>query len=139
MFDSPLIDDEQLVYLLLKRDLVDSVTLAAELDVESIDSMPFVTFNLRGGDQSGNGPGLWSCPLTIRVFAEGQDAAWELCSDLYRAVHMWAESGHSTVAGLGYVAVTTDLSKFSRDASVQMKGKNITQYTGSFELIIRSI
>lgn len=139
MFDSPLVDDELLVYTLLKRELPEGATLAAELDVDSIDTLPFITYNVRGGDQSGNGPGLWSSPLTIRVFAEGQDAGWELCRDLYRVIHLWAEPGNSTVPGVAYVTNVTDLSKFSRDATVAMEGKQITQYTGSFELITRTI
>lgn len=138
MADVELIDDELIIFTLLKRDLPDSVTIAAELDVDSIDHLPFVTFSVRGGDQVGNGPGLWNVPVTFRVFAEGQDSTWELCRDLFTIVHEWATPGASTLTGLGHVSAVDDVSKFSRDATVDIQGKNVTQYSGSFDLLIRN-
>lgn len=137
--DSPvLLDDELLIFSLLKRDLDPSVMVSAELDVLSIDHLPLVMFSCRGGDQMGNGPGLWSSQLVLNVFAEGQDAAHEVCVALYRVVHEWALPNGSTVANAGYVTSVMDLSKFSKAPSVSMQGKNVTQYTGSFDLTIRN-
>lgn len=133
-----LVDDEQLVFALLSRDLDDSVTVAAELDVDSIDTLPFVTFLSAGGEQGSNGPGLWSVQLTVNVFGDGSTAAWETCRAVYRAIHAWAKPGASSLPNLGHVSRVTDLSKFARVAAVAMQGKQITQYVGTFTLMIRN-
>lgn len=138
MYSPELVDDELFLFTLLKRDVPSGAVIAAEMDVDSIDNLPLITFSARGGDQAGNGPGLWTCPLTIRVFAEGQDSTWELCRTLYRIIHEWEIPGNGIVEDVAVVSTVTDLSKFSRDASVDMQGKNVTQYTGSFELIIKN-
>lgn len=138
MDSTELLDDELMIFTLLKRDLDPSVMVASELDVDSIDHLPLVTFSIRGGDQMGNGPGLWSTPLVLNVFAEGQDDTWEVCKALYRIVHEWTIPGNSTIPNVGYISSLTDLSKFSKDPSVSMQGKNVTQYTGSFDLTIRN-
>lgn len=138
MTDLPLLDDELLVFALLKRDLPESVTVGAELDIDSIDHLPLVTFGSVGGNPVSNGPGLWSIPITFRVFAEGQDATWELCRDLHEAVMNWALPGVANAEGIGQVHAVSVVSKFSRDATVDMQGKNVNQYSGSFELIVRN-
>jgi hypothetical protein len=139
--DAELVDDEQLIFALLRRDLASSVGVAAELDVDSIDSLPFVTFIVTGGDQGANGPGLWAASLALNVFAQGQDEAWVTARAVYGAVHKWDTPGASILDAapeLGYVSRVTDLNKFSRVGSVEMQGKNITQYLGTFELKIRN-
>jgi hypothetical protein len=138
LMNTELVDDEQLIFQLLRRDLDDSVQVASEMDVDSIEDLPFVSFSLSGGEQDGNGPGLWRSSLTLNVFDKSQDSAWETCRELYRSVRTWEIPGESSIEGLGYVSSVTDMSKFSRIATVTLQGKNIVQYSGMFFLTIRS-
>jgi hypothetical protein len=136
-----LVDDEQLLYALFTRDLAPGTQCAAELDVDSFDDLPLVTFVTTAGDQNANGPGLWSVSLTVNVFADGQDAAWAVCKTVYGVIHAWATPGGGVLAGLpelGHISRVEDVSKFSRTATVDLGGKNITQYAGLFTLSIRN-
>lgn len=131
-----LIDDERLVFQLLRRDLPPGVMVAAELDVEAWDELPFVTF-ITAGDSSGNGPGLWECSLTLNIFGEGE-AAFALAQEVYQAVHSWDMPGVAVLPGIGSVEAVADVSKPSRTASVSIGGKNTTQYSAIFRLALRN-
>lgn len=138
MVDLELVDDERLIFTLLVRDAPEGYTIAAELDIDTIDGLPFASFAVTGGEQGGNGPGLWTVYLTVNAFNEGQDATWDMCRVLYRIVHGWGELGTGALPGVGYVSSVRDVSKFTRTAAAVLEGKQITQYTGSFALTIRS-
>lgn len=143
-----LIDDEQLVNHLLKRDaptpadipwLRTAGVIEAELDVDSIDMLPFTTYRVSGSGQDGNGPGIWTATLTMNVYLESGDAAFDVCRHWYRKVHRWSVPGEGVVDGVGSVSEVEDLSKFSRVVSgLSIIGKHATQYVGSFGLALRS-
>ena len=134
-----LLDDEQLFYFLLSRDKPADSVVSAELDVDSIDFLPFTTFRVSGSGQDGNGPGLWTATLSLTVYIESGDGAFDVCKHWYQKVHGWALPGVGILADVGSVEQVEDLSKFSRVVSgLSIIGKHATQYVGSFDLTLRS-
>lgn len=139
MWDSAeLIDDEQLIYKLLQTTAPEGSTVIADLDVDSIEDLPCITFVVTGEGQTGNGPGLWDATLLVNVFAD-DDTAFTVCKALYRGIHLWEHPDHGFIEGIGAVEEVGDVSKFSRLVSgVQMIGKSVTQYSGTFGLALRN-
>lgn len=130
-----LLDDERLVYTLLTEDAGAIGTIAADLDVESIDQVPFITFTTVGEGQT-RGVGFWPVTLTLSVFAEATNA-FEITQQLYAVIHGWTGR---VVPGVGGVQDVDDIAKFGRIGSnVDMIGKTISQRTGSFALTLRSL
>lgn len=138
---APLIDAEQLVYTLLKRDVesrIAEVLVLADLDVDSIENLPVVTYALSGGGQESNGRGLWEYTLSLNMFAEDNDA-FDVAKAVYEAVWSWDEPGVAVLPGIGSVNAVADVSAPSRLVSgVQMIGKHVTQYTAAFALTLHN-
>ncbi len=137
--DENLIDAEALMYQLLQRDKPAGSTAAADLDVAAIDELPLVTYTLDSSGLEVNGPGAWWMTLTLTVQAAGGDAAFAVCKALHAAVHRWELPGVSLDPDIGWVTQVADSSLFSRTASTDVDGRNVTQYAGAFDLLFRSV
>lgn len=140
-----MIDAEQYIYQLVTRDALAldvSPTVASDLDVDTIDELPFWGFTVTGDGQVANGPGLWTFQLSWNVFAEGRDAAFASAAQLYALHHAWMEDPSTTVLEIEdqpiWVAELEDIDIFSRTARSVINGRDIVQFTGTFALAIRS-
>lgn len=136
-----LIDGEQIVYTLLRRDIasrVSGVDVVADLDVDSIENLPTVTYSLSGGSQDSNGRGLWEFTLSLNIFAEDADA-FDVAAAVYAAVWSWDEPGVAVLPDLGSVNAVEDVSAPGRLVSgIQMIGKHVTQYVAVFALTLHN-
>lgn len=130
-------DPELLVYRLLSRDAPDSIQVHSEYDVTTWDNLPYSTFVVIT-EPSGNSKLLWSCTLIVNAFGDGALQAIESAETLYDIVHGWAVPGNGNVAELGTVESVDDVSLFARISAVPINGKNVTQYSGTFTLNLRS-
>lgn len=142
-----MIDTEQYIYQLVRRDIVarqvDPVpTVAADLDVDTISEMPFWSFTLIGDGQIANGPGLWTYQVTWNVFAEGRDATFSSAADLYELHQGWAADSEGTVLVVDgqpiWLHSLEDVDLFSRTGAAVVDGRDIVQFSGTFALAIRS-
>jgi len=142
-----MIDAEAYLYELFTRDIEDAgfdedVTVAADIDVQVMDELPYWTFSVIGDGQQSNGDDLWSYTLTVSVFAEGMDATKNSARAMYDLVHAWDTDPGATQLTTGgdtiWVSSLDDIDLPSRLASAEIAGRNITQYTGSFGLALRN-
>jgi len=133
-----MVDAEQLIYFLLRRDVPAEFAVTSEIDVDSTDNLPLVTFAIGGDGQSDNGPGLWHIVLDINVFGAGRGPAYDSALTVYDAVSAWNDSAPAVLPGVGWVHSVNDVSLFSRLASANINGRNVTQYSGSFALAVRT-
>lgn len=131
-----LLDDEQLIYALLRRDMAPEVMVAPEVDVTTWDTLPYATFFCIA-EEVASGPDLWSVLVTYNAFGDGSGEAFELCRSLHAVTHSWATPGVAVLPGLGSIEDVTTVSKFSRVGTVTVYGKNVTQYAGSYSLLTR--
>jgi hypothetical protein len=136
---SPLIDSDRLFQQLLVGIEIPGVTVAADLDVDSFDDVPFVTHNASIA-QSGNSEGIWTAALTVTAFIEANTESFKTVQALYDGIHAWGEAPWDhIVPGVGAVETIRDVEAFTRvGQAVRMFAKSVTQYTGSFELTIRN-
>jgi len=140
-----LLDGEQVVNALLIRGLPEEIDIAADLDVNSIDELPCLTYTLNGDGQSENGPGLFTYTLTLSAFGDGLDQTFALAKAVYACVWSWDQDpqlthviNDETNRLIGWVEDVEDVSSFSRVGSVDMVGKLVTQYVGVFSLTLRN-
>ena len=140
-----MIDHETLIWSLLTRDMpmgayFDSETNIAE-DFEL--PMPALIYSLSNSGQTQNGPNLWTGQLDVTILGKPADA-WARASAVYDMVHGWATNG--VIPDVGWVQDLTDISAFSqqsfskssRTPSVNIVGKGVNQYAGSFALALRN-
>lgn len=134
-----LIDSDRLFSRLLDALDIPGAEVAADLDIDSFDDVPFITHHSLIA-QTGNAPGLWSAVLTVNVFLEATDATFGIVRAVYRGIHSWEDPESGIVPGVGAVeSIDRDVEAFTRRGqSVDLNAKSVTQYTGSFELTIRN-
>jgi hypothetical protein len=135
-----LIDAEVLAYRLLDRDQ-DDATVKSDIDVTVMDEFPFISFSIVVGQSIDNHapPAGWVATLNINIFDLSLDAAKARARKVYDDVWMWADpfAGLGTVDGVGHVSEVADQSIFTRVATAEVESKWVTQYAGSFELLVR--
>ncbi|MFD5864357.1 hypothetical protein ACFWGP_05360 [Agromyces sp. NPDC127015] len=134
--DDPLIDDEALIYRLFTRDIPPDHYIASEVDVTTWELMPYGRFSCIT-DGGGNGPGIWHTILSVNVFGNGTDEAFAYARELDRIIRNWGDPGVAVLPGLGSVESAEREQKFTRVGSVEVNGKNVTQYLGTYELTLR--
>lgn len=128
-----MIDAGSLFYSSLVRDLDSSVTVVAELQLDTIDNFPTVSFSWSGAGQTGNGTELWFGFLDLNVF-DDVNSAFGNASAVYDLVHAWPNQ----VAEFGWVESVTDQQMFSPVPSPVVAGRQVVQYAGSFALALRN-
>ena len=114
-------------------------TVAADLDVDSIDHVPFITHSSTI-QQTANGPGLWACTLVVTVFIDASDATFPLIQDLYDGIHAWGTPPFGIVPNVAGIEEVVDVEAFTRQGKgVPMLNKLVTPYVGVFTLTLRNI
>lgn len=129
---------EELAYRLLKRD-IPGVAILPELDVDTIEELPAITFAVTGGEQinaDGGKPSAWACHLSLNVFDVSMDAAFKVASRAYDAVWAWDDPWAGlAIADFGWMDEISDASIFTRiggDSDIDAHG--ITQFAGEFDM-----
>lgn len=138
-FDVNLLDVDQLFQKLLSDIAPTGVDVAADLDVGSFASIPFVT-HYALATQDANAYGLWSVILTIHVFVEPATGWTEVVVPLYRDIYAWQHPSQGIVPGVGAIeSLDQEISAFSRvGGEAQMENKSVVQYTGSWQFTARN-
>lgn len=134
-----MIDAERLVYELLDAGKPEGSTVQPERDLESIENLPLVMFNVYGNGQTSNGPGIWFVTLDLTVVGESIDQAKAVASAIYDLVWSWlSDPLNAVVPDVGWVASVSDISYFSRAAGSAVNVRGASQYDGSFDLELRN-
>ena len=111
--------------------------VTAEVDVDTIDSLPTIVYAVSGPGQTANGDGYWNVFLDLNVISDTANA-FEITNALYDAVHAWV----GVVSEFGWVHEVTDVSifstvQFSAINRPMVEGRDVVQYAGSFALSLR--
>lgn len=131
-----LLNNDRLFQSLLTEIKPAGSEVAADLDVDSFDAVPFITHNSLIA-QDRNGAGLWTVQLNVNLFV-GPENPFPTVNALYEGIWSWDQPQNGVVAGIGHVVEVTDGNAFSRLGAAQMLNKVVTQYVGSFRLTVRS-
>ncbi|ALJ22043.1 hypothetical protein [Microbacterium sp. No. 7] len=116
--------------------------VAADLDVDTIDHIPFITHSSQAA-QNRNGPGLYTVSLDVNIFLDHRETPFSFVQDIYDSIHAWVEHPFDTGTAPGVGAVTSidnENSAFTRvTAGVHMTNKLVTQWRASWELTAREL
>jgi len=136
--DTGRLDTDLLLQKLLRRDIAQTVTVLGELDFDTIENTPAVTHSSTTPGQGSNGLGLRRVTVTLNLYALTVATAVEVADQVTRAVHAWDAPDSAGIDGVGTVEKVTDIDELSHVDSPTLIGKDVVQYSGSFELLIRS-
>lgn len=134
----PLLNNDRLFQTLLTEALPD-IDVAADLDANTIESIPAVMHS-SSVSQTVNADGLWEAILTVHLFAEAR-GAFDLAAYVYATIHSWGDLPlNGIVEGVGAVETVADMNAISRrSGEISMDNKQVVQYDGSFNLLIRKL
>lgn len=116
-----------------------SKTVVADLAFDSLDDIPLV-IHASTFAQDRNGPGLYSVTLSVTLYVDhSQPGMTEFIGQIYDGIRAWDTNPNVVlVPGVGAVeSIERELSAFARFPSVQMTNNVVTQYVGSWELVVR--
>ena len=137
-----MLDFEALALALLRKGMPEELPVRPTLDNDGTQSLPLVLYQVIpggviGGDTKGK---AWNATLVLHALAGDMDDCKLLASDLYDLVHSWNEvwtnNGAHLVSGVGHAADVSDAAMFSRVGTSLVPGHEVTQYTGSFNLVL---
>lgn len=133
--------DPDVLFQTLLVDLgIPGVTVAADVDADSFESVPIIIHNAQIS-QDRNGPGLWTCNLSITIHVDTDDPDhFEVVKAVYAGVWSWDWPTNGIVPDVAAVeSVDRDNGAFTRLArGVPMLNKVVTPYAGVFELTLRN-
>jgi hypothetical protein len=143
------IDAEVYFKQLLDRDATDlqlddseETWVAPDLDIEFLERIPALTWNVSGDGQTSNSEGLWTYIFNINCFGIGLDQAKALARAGYDVVHGWGTdpaSSRFVVDGDAiFVLEVQDIDLPSRVAKAMIDGRSVVQYSGTFAIALRS-
>jgi hypothetical protein len=137
-FDVKLLDNDQLFQKLIVGIAPPGASVAADLDVNSFEEIPFIT-HFSTAVQDGNANGLWIVTLSVSLFDEPANA-FSRVEQLYQGIWGWDDPTKGIVPGIGAIeSIDQELSAFSRvGGEAQMENKTAIQYTGSWQLTARN-
>lgn len=133
------VDVEQLMVGLYQNALATYptvVSVKSAPDVDAVEYLPMVVISPVHGAMIQNGaPGLgWLWLVEVTILAEGHAAAADLADEVYRQTHMFEDRG-ANVPSVGQVGVVED-NEMPRRVAKSIELNNLTQFTGSFQLVI---
>jgi hypothetical protein len=134
------LDGNGLLYTLLRRLLPEDVVLRPNIDLDAIDTLPYVTFTGLGGQALNDGGGIppiaWSWELDIQIVHHDLDSAKALAGVLYDGIHGWNDvwGDSHIVDGVGGATAVTDRSLFSVIGKADVPGHQLVQLAGAFSL-----
>lgn len=122
------VDFERLMAQLLVRD---GLTVLPAVDVDSLGTLPLLTFAGGNGHQIRNGYAGWEWTLFLTLYANGRNQGGDLADTIYQTVHGW-DNDQTGVPGIGSVTSVEDGSMFDRIGGARLDDKNVVQYAASF-------
>lgn len=154
--DQDVIDVDVYVHLLLTQsitaafaagdfgDLIEAApSCTPDIDVDTLESLPAVTWNILADGEVANGPGLWNFVLNLNCFGNGMDQAKALARGMHSIAEAWEEATVSTVIvvdgdDVWLSSVDTDRDIPTRQAAAIIDGRLTVQYSGSYGIGVRS-
>lgn len=105
------------------------------IEVNSLGSLPLLTYQLFNGQSLGNGPyqGGQSWTVSLTLFTDDIVNGSGLADTVYQNFHDLEDS--DATAPYGYLLAVDDVSMFDRVASAALPDKRIVQYGATFNVI----
>lgn len=139
------VDVEQLFALVLRDHLDDMATVydsqevqvMGQQDVDSFDHVPFVVVRALNGHMLG-GPNAWEWDIYLQMICFDRDAAADLADMVWVGMHE-SHDRNARYPGVGAVTSVEDISMPSKTSTTVTPAGDLTQYDGSFRVIVRKI
>jgi len=152
-----MIDVEVYLNLLLKQSIAaayaankfDPALFAAapwcspDIDIDTLDNFPAVTWNILADGEAANGPGLWYFVLNLNLFGNGMDQAKALMRVMHDIAEAWDADTATTAINVDgddvwLSGVDTDRDIPTRLPAAIIDGRMVVQYSGGYGIGVRS-
>lgn len=136
------VDANHLMVALIQGHFGERVSVAAASDVDAVDRLPFIVINAGQGQGTSSGPaGLaWEWNVVFNVLAGDEEECSDLADEINELMHSYHESwdpNHGMIAGIGAIVSVDDISIPSKTASAVLPAGGITQFDGTFSVLVR--
>jgi hypothetical protein len=139
------VDPEHLFTLVLRDHLqqyasvfgTQEMQVAAQQDVDVVKRVPFVVVTAHNGHMLG-GPNAWEWDIFVSMLGLGRDATADLADMVYVGMHN-SHDRNARYPGVGAVTSVDDISMPSKTSTSLTPAGDLTQYDGSFRVVVRKI
>lgn len=145
-----MIDAEQYLGLLWEQsftadplDLDPPVDLwvAPDIDVDQLDHLPALTWNITGDGEAADGPNADGFILNVSIFGDGMDQAKATAIHVDEVAMKWFDDPWATAATFDnhsvVVATGERIDTPTRLPAAEINGRLVVQYSGSYRLLLR--
>lgn len=134
------VDAKQLMTTLFRREAAlypdADVTVLTEPDADAALILPYVVIDTSGGRMVSNGPGGWYWIVIVSVVSTSEEEASDIADYLYEAIYSF-HGNNGVVPGVGWVSKVEDLSLPDNVTPTTTPAGDLTQYTGSWTVLVR--
>lgn len=143
MYERMTVDVEQLFTLVLQDALneatrvhnLEAIEVFGRQDTDAAEHVPFVVVNAHNGRML-NGPNAWEWDVFISIVGQTRDDAADIADMVYRAMHL-SHDMNVRYPGVGSVTSVDDVSMPSHTSTSLTPAGDLTQFDGTFHVIVR--
>ena len=144
-YDRHTVDVEQLFTMVLRDHLqqyasvfgVLEMQVMSQQDVDAIKHVPFVVVSAHNGHML-DGPNAWEWDVFVEILGRTRDDAADLSDMVYVGMHT-SHDRNARYPGVGAVTSVNDIQMPSKTSTTLTPAGDLTQYNGSFRVIVRKI
>lgn len=145
MYQRHTVDVEQLFTLILRESLTEvaetfgtaDMEVMSQSDIDAVDHVPFVVVNAQNGRML-NGPSAWTWTIFVSILGSSRDEAADIADMVYVAMHQ-SHDNNTAIPGVGAVTSVDDAAMPSRTSTTLTPAGDLTQYDGSFTVVVRKL
>lgn len=136
------VDGNLLAVQIIQQYFGDRASVAIATDVDTVDRLPFIVVDAAQGQDIANGPAgiAWQWAVNLAIIDETVGGCADISDELHEFLDSiqdaWDQRG--TIAGIGAINSVEVTSIPTKSATSATPAGNMTQFDGSFNMIVRN-
>jgi len=136
------VDGNLLVVTVLQNYFGERASVAVSTEVDDIDHLPLIIVDAMQGQSVPDSPVgfVWQWMVNLEILAEGIEECADLSDELHEYLESFSQSwdmSHGIIPGIGAITGVEVTSIPTKTASTALPAGNLTQFNGSFNVMVQ--
>lgn len=127
---------ELMTKLLIIRFPAPQFEVLPSADVDGVNELPLLVLDCHDGHMVGGRSLAWEWQVTVSLLTLQETDAEELSDQLYGYMHELHDNG-AAIPGVGMISSVDDVFMPARRATTKLAAGDLTQYDGTWSVIVR--